>query len=56
MRVVKMTVSVRFVHATHPQHSTEICEMSGLVLLKGKTFNENVRISLWFYRVIVSFK
>ena len=30
------------------QHSTEICEMSGLVLLKGGIPCRNVRISLWF--------
>ena len=29
-------------------HSTEICEMSGQVLLEGKNSCENVKISLWF--------
>ena len=31
-----------------PPHSTEICEMSGQVLLKGEISCKNVRISLWF--------
>ncbi|MFH1931916.1 MAG: hypothetical protein ABIN18_10060, partial [Pseudomonadota bacterium] len=44
----KMIVFVRCVPSTPPPHSTEICEMSGLVLLKGETFCKNVRISLWF--------
>ena len=45
---VEMTVFVSSVHSTPPPHTTETCEMSGLVLLKGETSCKNVRISLWF--------
>ena len=31
-----------------PPHSTEICEMFGLALLKGETSGKNVRIS-WLF-------
>ena len=41
---VKMTAFVIGAHSTPPPHSTEICEMSGRVLLKGKTSGKNVRI------------
>ena len=34
--------------STPPPHSTEICETSGQVLLKGEIPCKNVRISLWF--------